>query len=103
MNFLDDVIEVFALDSGNLELRVQGFARAIGPGKGTSAPWAAYQILSARKGQTRNQMHTTVGFTIISKVTEGAGVAQRNVDKTMVGKSGHHGKGSRFLTASLGA
>lgn len=39
----------------------------------------------------------------VSKIFEGVRITQGNVDETVVGKGGHHGKSGGFLTTALGA
>jgi hypothetical protein len=44
-----------------------------------------------------------MGMRVVSEIFESDRITQGNVDETMVGKSGHHGEGSGFLTSTLGA
>lgn len=69
MRLGNNLVELLALNGGDLELERAGLARAIGSGKGASTPGAS-----------------TVNLRQVGQLAEGLGVTQRHVANSVMGK-----------------
>ena len=79
----NSVVEVLALDGGNLQLLGGGLAATVRAGEGAGAPGAA-----------------TVDLAEVSQLGEGLCVAERHVDETVVGECGDGSQSSRLLATT---